>query len=34
VPATREAFTRFPWLRETHFEPSLLGHYDWLFYAN
>jgi SAM-dependent methyltransferase len=34
VPATREAFTRFPWLRETQFVPSLLGHYDWLFYSN
>ena len=34
VPATREAFTRFPWLRETQFVPSLLGHYDWLLYSN
>ena len=34
VPATREAFARFPWLRETQFVPSLLGHYDWLFYSN
>ena len=34
VPATREAFARFPWLRETQFVPSLLGNYDWLFYSN
>lgn len=34
VPATREAFAPFPWLRETQFVPSLLGQYDWLFYSN
>ncbi len=34
LPATREAFARFPWLRETRFVPSLLGQYDWLFYSN
>lgn len=34
VPATRDAFARAPWLRETQFVPSLLGHYDWLFYSN
>ncbi len=34
VPATREAFADFPWLRETRMVPSLLGQYDWLFYSN
>lgn len=34
VPATREAFAQFSWLRETQYVPSLLGHYDWLFYSN
>ena len=34
VPSVREALSRFPWLRETRYEPSLLGHYDWLFFSN
>lgn len=34
VPSTREAFASAPWLRETRFVSSLLGHYDWLFYSN
>ncbi|HMJ10611.1 MAG TPA: class I SAM-dependent methyltransferase [Polyangiaceae bacterium] len=34
VPAVREVFSRFPWLRETRYEHSLFGHYDWLFFSN
>jgi SAM-dependent methyltransferase len=26
-------FGRFPWLRQTRTEQSVLGHYDWLFYS-
>lgn len=33
VPEVREVFARFPWLKETRYEPSLLGHYDWLFFS-
>jgi SAM-dependent methyltransferase len=34
MPAVREVFSRFAWLRETRCELSLLGHYDWLFFSN
>jgi SAM-dependent methyltransferase len=34
VPEVREVFARFTWLRETRYEHSLLGNYDWLFFSN
>ena len=34
VPEVRGVFARFPWLRETRYEHSLLGNYDWLFFSN
>jgi SAM-dependent methyltransferase len=34
VPAVRDVFARFPWLRETRYENSLFGRYDWLFFSN
>ncbi len=34
VPDVRGVFSRFPWLRETRYEHSLLGNYDWLFFSN
>lgn len=34
VSEVREVFARFPWLRETRYEHSLLGNYDWLFFSN
>lgn len=34
VPEVRDVFARFPWLRETRYEHSLLGNYDWLFFSN
>jgi SAM-dependent methyltransferase len=34
VPGVREVFGRFPWLKETRYEHSLLGNYDWLFFSN
>lgn len=33
VGPVREVFARFPWLRETRYEQSLLGQYDWLFFS-
>lgn len=34
VPEVRAGFARFPWLKETRYEHSLLGQYDWLFFSN
>jgi predicted RNA methylase len=33
VGAVQEVFSRFPWLRQTRYEQSVLGQYDWLFYS-
>jgi len=34
VGPVREVFARHPWLKETRYESSLFGNYDWLFFAN
>jgi SAM-dependent methyltransferase len=34
VAPVEEVFARFPWLKQTRYEQSVLGHYDWLFYSN
>lgn len=34
VPSVREVFASHPWLRETRYESSLFGNYDWLFFSN
>jgi SAM-dependent methyltransferase len=34
VPALRDVFSEFEWLREARYAHSLLGQYDWLFYTN
>lgn len=32
--SVEQVFARFPWLRKTRAEQSVLGHYNWLFYSN
>ncbi len=34
VHPVEEVFARFPWLRRTRYEQSVLGQYNWLFYSN
>jgi SAM-dependent methyltransferase len=34
VGPVREVFAAHPWLRETRYEHSLFGNYDWLFFAD
>jgi SAM-dependent methyltransferase len=34
VDPVREVFGRFAWLKETRYEQSVLGHYNWLMYSN
>ena len=34
VEAVDDAFAAFPWLRRLRYERSVLGNYNWLFYAN
>jgi SAM-dependent methyltransferase len=31
--SVESVFSRFPWLKQTRSEQSVLGHYDWLFYS-
>jgi len=32
--SVEQVFARFPWLRKTRAEQSVLGQYNWLFYSN
>ncbi len=34
VAPVEAVFARFPWLRRTRYEQSVLGTYNWLFYSN
>jgi len=34
VESVEAVFARFPWLRRTRYEQSVLGQYNWLFYEN
>jgi SAM-dependent methyltransferase len=34
VEPVEQVFSRFSWLRKTRYEQSVLGQYNWLFYAN
>ena len=34
VEAVQEVFSHFPWLKQTRYEQSVLGQYNWLFYSN
>jgi SAM-dependent methyltransferase len=34
VPPVREVFAQHPWLRQTRYEQSVPGTYDWLFFTN
>lgn len=31
--SVQEVFSNFPWLHQTRYEQSVLGHYNWLFYS-
>jgi hypothetical protein len=34
VGPVERVLSGFPWLRRTRYEQSVLGHYNWLFYAS
>jgi SAM-dependent methyltransferase len=34
IESVDEVFAAFPWLKRQRYERSVLGHYNWLFYAN